>query len=230
MKTLGILPVKRLDAAFSRLAGVLEAEERARLAEATFLDALGTLRQSRVLDEIIVVTSDPAVARQARWLGSQLVEEGEDTGHAHAASLGARAAIELGADRVAMLPTDCPLMDAAEIDDHLGRSPRAALIVPDRHGTGTNALVLSPPDAFEPAFGPDSCARHISRARASGISFALETLESLSLDLDTPEDLQQLRDALLLSPERALRSAQVLWELGADDPHPGRPPSQEFAA
>jgi 2-phospho-L-lactate/phosphoenolpyruvate guanylyltransferase len=230
MKTLGILPVKRLDAAFGRLEGTLEPEERARLAEAMFLDALGTLRQSRVLDEVVVVTSDPAVARQARWLGSQLVEQSEDTGHANAASLGARAALELGADRVAMLPTDCPLMEAAEIDEHLGRSPRAALIVPDRHGTGTNALVLSPPDAFQPAFGPDSCARHISRARAAGMSFALEEVSSLSLDLDTPEDLQELRDALLLNPERALRSAQVLWELGADEPLPSGGPSQDVAA
>jgi 2-phospho-L-lactate/phosphoenolpyruvate guanylyltransferase len=229
MKTLGILPVKRLDQAFGRLAGVLEPKERARLAEAMFLDALGTLRQCRVLDEILVVTSDPAVARQARWLGSLLVEQSEDTGHADAAGRGARAAVELGADRVAMLPTDCPLMEAAEIDEHLGRSPRAALIVPDRHGTGTNALVLSPPDAFQPAFGPDSCARHISRARAAGISFALEELGSLSLDLDTPEDLQLLRDALLLAPESALRSAQVLWELGPEEPLTSGDPSEAAA-
>ena len=71
-----------------------------------------------------------------------------------------------------------------------GARPRAALIVPDRHGTGTNALVLSPPDAFAPAFGPDSCARHVSRARAAGISFALERIESLAIDLDTPEDMR----------------------------------------
>jgi 2-phospho-L-lactate guanylyltransferase len=113
-----------------------------------------------------------------------------------------------------MLPTDCPLMDSAELDDRLGSTPRAALIVPDRHGTGTNALVLSPPDAFQPAFGPDSCARHVSLARAAGIGFAFERLESMALDLDTPEDMALLRDALLLAPEKALRSAQVLWELG----------------
>ena len=115
-----------------------------------------------------------------------------------------------------MLPTDCPLLDPAEVDDRLGRTPRAALIVPDRARTGTNALVLSPPDAFQPAFGPDSCAQHVTRARAARISFALEEWESLALDLDTPEDMRDLRDALLLAPERALRSAQVLWELGGE--------------
>jgi 2-phospho-L-lactate guanylyltransferase len=214
MKTIGILPVKRLGSAHGRLSGLLGPEQRNRLAEATFLDALGKIRQCKTLDETVVVTSDPSVARQSRWLGHLVVEQGEDLGHSAAASAGARAALELGADRVAMLPTDCPLMDSAELDDRLGTTPRAALIVPDRHGTGTNALVLSPPAAFRPAFGPDSCARHVSLARAAGIGFALEKLESMALDLDTPEDMALLRDALLLAPEKALRSAQVLWELG----------------
>lgn len=214
MKTFGILPVKRLDSAHSRLSGLLRPDQRKRLAEATFLDALGKVRQCRTLDETIVVTSDPSVARQSRWLGHLVVEQGEDSGHSAAASAGARAAIELGADRVAMLPTDCPLLDPAELDDRLGRTPRAVLIVPDRAGTGTNVLVLSPADVFQPAFGLDSCARHISLARAAGISFALEALESMAIDLDTPEDMALLRDALLLAPEKALRSAQVLWELG----------------
>lgn len=218
MTTIGILPVKRLDSAHSRLSEVLSAEQRKRLAEATFLDALGKIRRCRNIDRTLIVTADPGVQRQARWLGHEVVSQSDDAGHPHAAAAGVRAAIELGADRVAMLPTDCPLLDPAELDDHLGQTPRSALIVPDHTGTGTNALVLSPPDAFEPAFGEDSCARHVSRARAAGISFALEKLESLSRDLDTPEDMNVLRDALLLNPERALRSAQVLWEIGEQGP------------
>ena len=100
------------------------------------------------------------------------------------------------------------------LDAHIGRSPRTVLIIPDRHGTGTNGLVLAPPDVFAPAFGPDSCARHVSRARGSGISFALEAVESMGLDLDTPEDYTLLRDRLLLDPHPAPRTAKVLWELG----------------
>ena len=100
------------------------------------------------------------------------------------------------------------------LDHHLGRTPRT-LIVPDSAGTGTNALVLNPPDAFAPAFGQDSCARHISRARSAGVSFSLERIDSLARDLDTPDDLAALRDALLLDPSPAQRTAKVLWELGA---------------
>jgi 2-phospho-L-lactate/phosphoenolpyruvate guanylyltransferase len=119
-----------------------------------------------------------------------------------------------GAERVAMLPVDCPMLDTDELDARIGRSPRTVLIIPDRHGTGTNGLVLAPPDVFLPAFGPDSCARHVSRARASGISFALEEVDSMGIDLDTPEDYTLLRDRLLLDPQPAPRTAKVLWELG----------------
>lgn len=230
MKTIGIVPVKRLDSAHSRLAGLLDPPQRKRLAEATFLDALGKIRHCKTLDETLVVTADPAVARQAHWLGHRVVRQSKDSGHCNAAGAGVRAALELGADRVAMLPTDCPLLDPTELDDRLGSTPRSALVVPDRHGTGTNALVLSPPDAFEPAFGPGSCAEHLARARAAGVSVALEKLESLSLDLDTPEDMIELRDALLLAPERAQRSAQVLWELDAEIPLPPASSSETAAA
>jgi 2-phospho-L-lactate guanylyltransferase len=214
LKTAAIIPVKRPASAHERLASALDAGSRARLAEALFFDLLSKLRRSRTIDEVIVVTADAGIARHSRWLGCEVVDREEDDGHSEAAAAGVRAAMARGNDRVAMLPTDCPLLDPGELDAHLGRSPRSALIVPDRHGTGTNALVLCPPDAFAPAFGPDSCARHISRARATGVGFSLERIESLECDLDSLEDLNELRDALLLDPEPALRTAKVLWELG----------------
>jgi len=230
MKTIAVLPVKRLASAHARLAPILAPDARERVAEAMMLEMLPKMRRCRTIDETIVVTSDPAVARHADWLGHVVVEQEQDQGHPHAAAAGARAAIERGADRVAMLPTDCPLFDPAELDDRLGDTPRAALIVPDRNGTGTNALVLSPPDAIEPAFGPDSCAKHVTRARAAGISFALEKLPSLADDLDTQEDLERLRDALLLSPDPAPRTARLLWELSAGEGDGDASPAAPSAA
>jgi len=214
VQTTAILPIKRLASAHGRLAGVLSSSERHLLAEAMFRDMLGKLRRARTIDDTLIVTADEGVARHSRWLGHAVLEQPGDLGHSIAAAAGARAALAEGAERVAMLPVDCPLFDPRELDDHLGNTPRTALIVPDRHGTGTNALVLAPPDAFEPAFGPDSCARHIARARAAGLGFALETIPSLALDLDTADDMRELREALLLDPEPAPRTARVLWELG----------------
>jgi 2-phospho-L-lactate/phosphoenolpyruvate guanylyltransferase len=212
--TTAIVPVKGLTVANGRLDGVLSPDERKRLAEALFLDLIVKLPRSRSIDDVLVVTADESIARQARWFGHKVLVQKKDEGHSEAASAGARAAMADGAARVVMLPVDCPMLDVDELDAHVGRSPRTALIVPDQHGTGTNALVLAPPDVFVPAFGPDSCARHVSRARASGISFALAEIESIAIDLDTAEDFTLLRDKLLLDPQPAPRTAQVLWELG----------------
>ena len=83
-------------------------------------------------------------------------------------------------------------------------------IVPDRHGEGTNALVLCPPDAIRPAFGEGSRARHVAAAREAGIPFAVEELDSLAIDLDTPADLVALTRELEASRGTAARTARAL--------------------
>ena len=214
MQTTAIIPVKRLHDAHARLSEVLSAEQRAALAQAMFLDTLSKLRRCRNLDDLLIVTADEWVRRHARWTGHEVVAQEQDSGHSAAAVAGIEVAMNRGAERVALLPIDCPLLDPAELDAHLGRTPRAS-IVPDRHRTGTNALVLTPPDAFTPAFGPDSASRHVALARSARVSFNLATIDSLAFDLDTPEDLNELREQLLLDPSPAHRTAQALWEVGA---------------
>jgi 2-phospho-L-lactate guanylyltransferase len=214
LHTTAIVPVKGLTVANGRLNGLLSTDERTQLAEALFLDLIVKLPRSRCIDDLMVVTSDKSIARQVRWFGHKVLLQESDDGHSEAAAAGARAAMAEGAERIAMLPVDCPMLDTDELDARIGRSARTVLIIPDRHGTGTNGLVLAPPDVFLPAFGPESCSRHVSRARATGISFALEEVDSMGIDLDTAEDYTLLRDRLLLDPQPAPRTAKVLWELG----------------
>jgi 2-phospho-L-lactate guanylyltransferase len=83
-------------------------------------------------------------------------------------------------------------------------------IVPDRHGEGTNALVLTPPTAIRPAFGEGSCARHVAAAREAGVPFAVEELASLALDLDTPADLVALTREIEAKRGTAERTAKAL--------------------
>ena len=83
------------------------------------------------------------------------------------------------------------------------------VIVPDRHGAGTNALLLSPPDAIEPSFGPGSFARHAARAREAGVAARVAALPSLGLDVDTPDDLAALRSALATRPRRRAPHARA---------------------
>jgi 2-phospho-L-lactate guanylyltransferase (CobY/MobA/RfbA family) len=136
---------------------------------------------------------------------------GASGGHSDAALAGIAHAAERGAGRVVLLPGDCPLLDPRELDRLLTGVPeRYVAIVPDRHGPGTNALLLSPPDAIRPAFGEGSRERHVAAAREAGVPHAVEELPSLALDLDTPADLVALIRALERTPARARRTAKAL--------------------
>jgi 2-phospho-L-lactate guanylyltransferase len=140
----------------------------------------------------------------------------EDHGHNHAAELGIRRATEEGIERALLVPGDCPTLDPAEVDELLARAaePPSVLIVPDRHGTGTNALVLTPPGAMAPSFGPGSRDRHEADAGVAGASHEVVPVPSLALDVDTPEDLEYLRETLSETHGGAAHTRGVLRRLG----------------
>ncbi len=192
MRTVAILPVKSFGVAKQRLSDGVEPAAREALVEAMFTDVLDSLRRAGV-DLILVVTTSPVARTIAHEAGATVLEDAE-SGHNDAAMLGIRTALEQGADRVLLVPGDCPALDAQEIDSLLARpvDPPSVLIVPDRHGTGTNALLITPPDALAPSFGPGSAQRHDSLAREQGVHAELVELPSLALDIDTPEDLEAL--------------------------------------
>jgi 2-phospho-L-lactate/phosphoenolpyruvate guanylyltransferase len=120
-----------------------------------------------------------------------------------------------GADRALLVPGDCPALRADELSALLARPGRApeVVIVPDRHGSGTNALLLTPPETIAPAFGIGSLARHAARARAAGATVKVRDVPSLGLDVDTPGDVAALRAALAVRPQAAARTRAVLDRL-----------------
>jgi len=206
-----VLPVKRLGAAKQRLATGLDAERRRELAAAMVADVLEAIGDARTIERLIVVSGDPVAQELANKAGAEVVSDPEDAGHVEAALAGiARAEVE-GAEQVVLLAGDCPLLDPRELDRLLTGVPdRYVGIVPDRHGTGTNALLLSPPNAIVPSFGEGSRDRHVESARATGIPFAIENLPSIELDLDTPADAIALTRELAKNPKRARRTAKAL--------------------
>jgi len=193
MPTVAILPVKRFDRAKQRLRRSLTAAAVHELAETMVGDVLKALAATPSIDEVVVVTGEPAALRLAGTHGAIVLDD-DARGHNAAALRGIAHALQRSVDRVLLVPGDCPLLDPDELEELLERAPRppSALIVPDRHGTGTNALVLTPPDALEPSFGPGSCQRHAENASAAGIAHQLVELTPLALAVDTPEDLAAL--------------------------------------
>lgn len=211
MNATAVLPIKRLDAAKQRLAASLDETRRRALAEAMVADVLEAIGKARGVDRLIVVSGDPIAQELANDAGAEVVPDPEDAGHVEAAQAGiARAEVE-GAERVVLLAGDCPLLDPRELDRLLTGVPgRYVGIVPDRHGSGTNALLLSPPDAIVPAFGEGSRERHVAAAREAGIPFGVEELPSIELDLDTPADVIALTRELEKQPKRARRTSKAL--------------------
>jgi 2-phospho-L-lactate/phosphoenolpyruvate guanylyltransferase len=191
MKTLAILPVKSFADAKQRLAESLGAGSRRALAQAMFTDVLGSLRRAPGLDGVAVVTSDRAAEAAARADRLIVLPDTAQAGQSEAALIGIRHALANGYDRVILIPGDTPLVQPADLAGLI--APREGVtIVPDRHGTGTNALVLAPPDAIEPSFGLDSFARHVAAAEAAGVPHRVEKVAALALDVDTPADLAEL--------------------------------------
>lgn len=205
MRTAAILPIKSFGAAKQRLSPMLGGGARQALAQAMFSDVLSSLRKVERLDTITVVSADATVDAAARGHGVTVVGDPRESGQSDATLLGIRDALASGYDRVLLVPGDTPLLCPSEIDALLGRGEADGMqvvIVPDRHGSGTNALVISPPDAFRPSFGPDSLNRHVTLAQEAGLKHSVEEVPSLSHDVDTPDDLESL--AAVLEERRAV--------------------------
>jgi 2-phospho-L-lactate guanylyltransferase len=199
MKTIAILPIKRFTAAKQRLDGDLSDGLRRALAEAMVTDVLIALRRARRVDEVLVVSGEhAAVALAAGYDASAVIDDPDDAGHSAAALRGIDAALERGATRVVLVPGDCPALDPGELDALLERPPaeRDVIVVPDRHGTGTNAIVLTPPGVMGPAFGPGSRERHERLAAEAGAACTVAEVTTLGMDVDTLDDLEALRVAL----------------------------------
>jgi 2-phospho-L-lactate guanylyltransferase len=195
VRTAAILPIKSFNAAKQRLASTLPSGSRQALAQAMFQDVLASLRKVVGIERTVVVASEPT-AEFATDEQVVVMEDEARAGQSPAALAGIRWAVESGFERVLLVPGDTPLLAAPEIDALLANAPEAVVIVPDRHGTGTNALLLRPPTVIDPSFGPDSLERHVAAAQAAGVAHRVEKVPSLIFDVDTSDDLAVVADAI----------------------------------
>lgn len=234
MRTAAILPVKRFELAKQRLGESVAEQLRLDLARAMVGDVLVALSQSSAIHTTVVVTNEPLVVAAAGYTGAIVVADSAEDGQSAAAAIGIERACAEGAERVLCIPGDCPALDPDELEVLLADEPGEAsgqaqdsgaetpgaqarrrgsgevLIIPDRHGTGTNGLLIAPPDAIAPSFGPGSCKRHSELAAAAGARWRIERVGSLLLDIDTGEDLAVLRERLADKQGHAPRTRSVL--------------------
>ena len=190
-----IVPVKPLRRGKSRLAGALSEEERAELNRMLLQNTLKTFSDLREVEEVLVISRDPQALAIARHYGARTVRE-DGQPELNTALKRATVIAQVYATRgVLVLPADLPLVTREDVLALIERAgePPAVVIAPDRHGTGTNALLISPAGLIEYDFGENSFQRHCQRAKEAGARLEVVNLPTLGLDLDLPEDLELVR-------------------------------------
>ena len=231
MRTIAILPIKSLGAAKQRLGSALAGGARQALAQAMFSDVLASLRHVEGLEEVVVVTADPVAETVAAGAGARLLVDARGGRVSPRPRTSASRARWPGASTARCSCRATPRCWTLPTWTASWSARRAAatqvVIVPDRHGTGTNALLLSPPDAIAPSFGPGSFERHGALASEAGVSSTVEASSSLALDVDTPADLEELTRELAQLRRHAPMTRGALRQLDrARDSAPPRAPAR----
>lgn len=186
-----VVPVKERDRAKERLAPLLPPDMRQALALAMLDDVLSALAAASGLAGVIVVTVDREARRLALGYGARILEDGARTGHTGAVIAAGSLLAAQGHAGMLTLPGDIPLVTAAEIGQVVAahRPAPSFTIVPAHDEGGSNAILLSPPDAVPLRFGVDSFFPHLRAAEVQGIRPTVLRLPGIALDIDNPEDL-----------------------------------------
>jgi len=208
-----VLPSKPLAIAKSRLAAHLADSDRRALCFAMFHDVLECLCRAQNVDAIAVVTADRRLLDLALRMRAIPVDEGNPRGLNAAAALGTARAVEHGATSVLIVLSDLPTLTAEEIDFLYADLPAGphVRVAKSHEGLGTNALLRSPPTVISTRFGGRSYFDHVAAARDADVSHSEVELPGLSFDIDTIEDLRELRHAP--RPTRTLVEARKIGVL-----------------
>ncbi|MGB2901328.1 MAG: 2-phospho-L-lactate guanylyltransferase [Candidatus Acidiferrum sp.] len=200
-----LLPIKDLTNAKKRLIGVLTPGERFGLAQAMLADTMRAVRGVRRADKIFVVTNYLPAMRLATENGWEILPEERQISESDSVDAASRICEAWGVRAVLRVPLDLPLIQPDDIDDLLAlefESP-ALVIVPSRDGTGTNAILRTPPTLFPSHFGNGSFAKHLAEAGKAGACVMVRRNPRLEMDVDDESDLRALLEHDLGATETA---------------------------
>ena len=195
MSLFAVVPVKNLRETKSRLMSVLNPPGRAGLTLYMMGRVIAALQDAGI-GEICVVSPDRLVLQKAHERGVSVLHQ-KSQGLNPALEEGREFALERGASAVLVLPADLPLIEAEDVRAVIsGREDGvSAVISPNSAHSGTNALLLQPPNLFPFTFGPGSFEAHRKAAEDSGARVAVCERPHLAFDLDTEEDFAHLKTA-----------------------------------
>jgi 2-phospho-L-lactate guanylyltransferase len=186
-----ILPVKEMAGAKQRLASLLSPAERIALMQVMLRDVLMALAAAQGLAGIAVVTLDPWAQALAEAHGARIITEGAGEGHTGSVTAAASLLQAEGFAAILTLPGDVPAVKTPEVEALIAAVtiPPAFIIAPAHDEQGSNAILLSPPNAVKLRFGEDSYFPHLASAHAAGITPQILRLPGIAMDIDHPADI-----------------------------------------
>ena len=187
-----IIPVKTLSGALSRIGGLIDQIGKKELSLAMLEDVLEAVMSIGTLKPIVIVTRDPQAQALAKDASLEIIQEPINTkGEGPAVDFGTSQLVGRGITRVLILPSDVPQVTPEDLMAILNsdEGDRSIVMAP-AHDGGTNAILKQPPDIIPSSFGINSLSLHIKDARARNVSHKTMCLDSLYVDVDTPEDLK----------------------------------------
>nr|WP_240945844.1 2-phospho-L-lactate guanylyltransferase [Pseudomaricurvus alkylphenolicus] len=196
-----IVPIKTLKLAKQRLRHVLQPADRMGLAKAMLRDVLNVVADHNTVNRVVLVSDDSFARQLATEFDTELLLESE------LQASGLNAVLQKATESLSpkakeplmVLHGDLPMLSAVDIEAlslayHASRAP-TWVIAPDRHGTGTNALLFPVTDIPRFDFGAMSFRSHVQQADQRSCSVQETQLEGLRCDIDIPEDLKILASA-----------------------------------
>jgi 2-phospho-L-lactate guanylyltransferase len=190
-----LVPVKNLANAKQRLAYALDQPARTELAHAMLEDVLDALAESAA-DEVSLVTSDAFALELAEHYRFTIIRDDSNLSETAAIEMATRVCESRGVQSTLVIPADIPLIEAADIRAIYEAAPaKGTVLVPAADQRGTNSVLRRPAALFPLRFGNDSFMPHLVAAIATRTTCVVLSLPRIALDIDTPEDLQQLVNA-----------------------------------
>lgn len=189
-----LLPVKDLRHAKQRLAPFLNAAERLGLVQAMLADTVRAIRGVRQAEKIFVVTNYIPAMEAAEQNGWDLLREDRQISESFSVDYASMQCAKRGVTALLRLPLDVPLVQSSDIDELLAVECAAPglVIVPSRDGTGTNAILRTPPSLFPSHFGSGSFANHCAEAQRVDAHILIRRNARLEMDVDDETDLRVL--------------------------------------
>jgi 2-phospho-L-lactate guanylyltransferase len=193
-KIAAIIPMKNLHFAKSRLSTILTLQQRKNLAFFLLNTTIKTLKESRLITEIIVVSSDKTIEKFSFENSLKFIKDSDD-GINNAVILADRYCINNDIDANIVIPHDLPFISANEIDQICNISekyPKCIIICPSKRFDGTNILFRKPPNVIRTFYDDNSYINHLKEAQKLHIPIESLDLDNLMFDIDTKEDLIEL--------------------------------------